>query len=144
MEKFIDATTEAGKQFYQHFHTKGKVVMLNLLRFKPIADYSGLENLKPEQPISGKEAYAIYMEKTSVEIKKAGSKVLFFGTSKNFLIGPQSEYWDAVLLVEHESVAKFMAFARDENYLKTAGHRKAALEDSRLLPITEKQDLRKL
>jgi hypothetical protein len=30
-----------------------------------------------------------------------------------------------------------MEFAQDKEYLKTAGHRTAALEDSRLLPIEE-------
>jgi len=43
-----------------------------------------------------------------------------------------------VLLVEHPSVEKFLEFAKNENYLKTAGHRTAALEDSRLLPMTQK------
>lgn len=55
--------------------------------------------------------------------------------SKHFLIGPSDELWDKVLLVEHESVARFMAFAQDEAYLKYAGHRTASLDDSRLLPI---------
>jgi hypothetical protein len=30
-----------------------------------------------------------------------------------------------------------MAFARDEEYMKGIGHRTAALEDSRLLPLAE-------
>jgi len=59
--------------------------------------------------------------------------------SKNFLIGPEHEAWDAILLVEHESVEKFIAFSQNKDYLKNAGHRTAALEDSRLLPITEKE-----
>ncbi|WP_246255857.1 hypothetical protein [Cyclobacterium plantarum] len=47
------------------------------------------------------------------------------------------EKWDAILLVEHKSVSKFMGFANSEDYLKNAGHRSAALEDSRLLPSTK-------
>ncbi|MEM9676000.1 MAG: DUF1330 domain-containing protein [Bacteroidota bacterium] len=137
MEKHIEATPEAGKKFYQDFHDKGRIVMLNLLRFKSIADYSQLASLKPEKDISGEEAYRLYMEYTEPLLEKAGSRVLFYGSSGNFLIGLEEEKWDAVLLVEHESVARFMAFAQDEEYLKTAGHRTAALEDSRLLPISE-------
>jgi hypothetical protein len=38
----------------------------------------------------------------------------------------------AVLLVEHESVLKFMEFAQNPAYLKKAGNRTATLEDSRL------------
>lgn len=44
-------------------------------------------------------------------------------------------------LVEHESVLKFMEFAQNEDYLKKAGHRTAASEDSRLLPTIEKLHL---
>ncbi len=70
-------------------------------------------------------------------LEEAGSQVLFYGESKNFIIGPKQEEWDVVLLVEHESVLKFMEFAQNEEYLKYAGHRTAALDDSRLLPISQ-------
>ena len=138
MKNYLAATPESGKQFYQDFHGKGKIVMLNLLKFKSTADYTNLEALKPEQEITGEEAYQLYMDYTLPELEKAGSRVLFYGKSGHFLIGPEVKQWDAVLLVEHQSVMKFMAFAQNEDYLKTAGHRTAALEDSRLLPITEK------
>tara|TARA_R110002167_G_scaffold115853_14_gene290509 strand:- start:739 stop:1167 length:429 start_codon:yes stop_codon:yes gene_type:complete len=137
MEKHIAVNPEAGKQFYQDFHDKGKIVMLNLLKFRPKADYSNLEHLKPKSEISGEEAYRLYMESTLPEIKKAGSRIIYYGKSKDYLIGPASEQWDAVLIVEHASVTRFMEFAQNKDYLKTAGHRTAALEDSRLLPSTE-------
>ena len=139
MTNYLAATPESGKQFYLDFHNKGKVVMLNLLKFKTTADYTNLESLKPEQEITGEDAYKLYMDCTLPELEKAGSRVLFYGKSGHFLIGPEAKQWDAVLLVEHQSVTQFMAFAENENYLKTAGHRAAALEDSRLLPITEKE-----
>jgi len=138
MDKYIHATHEAGKEFYLNFLQKGKVVMLNLLKFKSKADYTGFENLRPDNEISGENAYALYMKHTLLELEKAGGKILFFGESKNFLIGPEHEAWDAILLVEHESVEKFIAFSQNKDYLKNAGHRTATLEDSRLLPITEK------
>ncbi|HAP63020.1 MAG TPA: DUF1330 domain-containing protein [Cytophagales bacterium] len=134
----IAATPEAGKQFYQAYHDQGKVVMLNLLKFKTVADYSGLEHLDPGKEISGREAYQLYMEATTPLLKAAGSRVLFLGESAGYLIGPQDESWDLVLLVEHGSVAQFVAFAQNEDDLKTAGHRTAALADSRLLPISQK------
>ena len=135
--KYIDASPEAGKAFYQNFHNKGKVVMLNLLKFKAIADYSDLEELKPSQEISGEEAYQLYLDITLPELEKAGSRMIYYGKSKSFLIGPGTEKWDAVLLVEHESVLKFMEFAQNKHYKKFAGHRTAALEDSRLLPTSK-------
>ncbi|MEL6625695.1 MAG: DUF1330 domain-containing protein [Bacteroidota bacterium] len=138
MEAYIEATQDTGKRFYQAFHDKGKVVMLNLLKFKPVADYRQFPHLQPKQEISGWEAYQLYMDATIPLLEKAGSKVLFFGKSRHFLIGPEAEQWDTVILVEHPSVARFMAFAQDEDYLRTVGHRTAALADSRLLPITQK------
>lgn len=137
MKNYIEADFEAGKRFYQQFHDKGKIVMLNMLRFKEKADYSSLESLQPEQEITGKEAYKLYMAATLPYLEAAGSKVLFYGSGSHFLIGPDAEKWDAVLLVEHQSVAKFMEFAQNKDYLATAGHRTAALDDSRLLPMIE-------
>lgn len=51
------------------------------------------------------------------------------------MIGPESEDWDMVMLVYRESVEFFMAFAFGQNYLAGIGHRLAALEDARLLPV---------
>ena len=137
MKTYLNATQDAGKTFYMDFYQNGKIVMLNLLKFKEFADYSELEHIKPKQSISGKAAYKLYMDTTLPHLEKVGSKILFYGRSNAFLIGPKYESWDAVLLVEHESVEKFMTFAQNKNYLETAGHRTAALEDSRLLPISE-------
>ena len=140
MSNHIEASQEAGKEFYMNFHDKGKIVMLNLLKFRSQADYSNLEHLQPEGAITGEAAYELYIENTLPELKKAGGRIVYYGKSHSFLIGPQSESWDAILLVEHQSVVKFMEFAQNKDYLKTAGHRTAALEDSRLLPSSEFND----
>ena len=137
MKKYINVTPEAGKEFYQNFNNKGKIVMLNLLKFRAKADYSGKEQLKPEGEITGEEAYQLYIKNTVPHLKKAGSRVIYHGKSKGFLIGPETEKWDAIIVVEHESVVKFIEFSKNKDYLKTVGHRTAALEDSRLLPSNE-------
>ncbi len=137
MSKYIHTTQEAGKQFYMDFQDKGKVTMLNLLKFKETADYTDFPDLQPKEFISGAEAYKMYMKHTKPILEEAGGRVLYYGKSNQFLIGPETEQWDIILLVEHESVDKFMAFAKNEDYLKTMGHRTAALEDSRLLPSSE-------
>ena len=41
------------------------------------------------------------------------------------------------MLVRQHSVDSFVAFAADDAYLAGLGHRTAALEDSRLLPLVE-------
>ena len=115
----------------------GPVVMLNLLRYREEADYAASPKLDPGKPISGEEAYKTYMAEVGPLIQAAGSEVIFMGKGGANLIGPANEHWDLVLLVRHQSAARFMQFAQDPAYLKVAGHRTAALADSRLLPIQQ-------
>jgi hypothetical protein len=62
--------------------------------------------------------------------------MLFIGEGGPYLIGPEDEYWDRAILIRQKSVESFFAFANHEAYLAGLGHRTAALEDSRLLPLT--------
>lgn len=133
-QTYLEATQAAGKAFYMR-QIKGAVTMLNLLRYREIADYTSHEELAPSKPISGQEAYQAYMDHTSPFLDEIGSEILFFGKGGPWLIGPETERWDAVLLVKHPSAAQFLAFAQNEAYLRGAGHRTAALLDSRLLPL---------
>jgi hypothetical protein len=109
--------------------------MLNLLRFRAVADYSATPELAPPSPISGEAAYRKYMEHTLPHLEKSGGKLLFYSRGGRFLIGPADERWDAALLVSQASAAAFLAFASNKEYLAGLGHRTAALEDSRLLPL---------
>ena len=88
-------------------------------------------------PITGEAAYRLYMEHTMPHLEKSGGKLLFYGRGGGFLIGPPGERWDAAMLVQQSSPAAFMAFASNVDYLAGFGHRTAALEDSRLLPLQE-------
>jgi uncharacterized protein (DUF1330 family) len=111
--------------------------MLNLLRFRAVADYSASPALAPATPISGAEAFARYIAHTMPYLRRSGGDLLFLGEGGRFLIGPADERWDQVMLVRQSSVQSFMAFATDAAYLAGLGHRTAALEDSRLLPLVE-------
>jgi hypothetical protein len=135
---YLEPTPEAGRAFSTR-GISGSVVMLNLLRFRPVADYSATPDLAPASPITGEAAYRLYMEHTRPHLQKAGGRVLFFGRGGDFLIGPGEERWDAAMLVQQGSVASFLAFASNEEYLAGMGHRLAALEDSRLLPLVEEK-----
>lgn len=135
-ERFIEPTQESGAALFAR-DIPGEVVMLNLLRFRAVADYSANPELAPIAPISGKEAYQKYMDFTLPFLKASGGDVLFTGEGGRYLIGPQAEGWDLVMLVRQSSLADFMAFASDQEYLAGIGHRTAALEDSRLLPLVE-------
>ena len=132
----IEPTDEAGAAFFGS-PPEGPVVMLNLLRYREVADYSEHPDLAPPSPVSGRDAYAIYAAHTLPMLSDVGGEVLFSGYALPFLIGPADETWDAVLLVRHKSAEVFLSFAQNEEYLAGLGHRTAALADSRLLPVVE-------
>jgi len=135
---YLEPTQESGRALFGR-GISGSVVMLNLLRFRALADYSATPALAPSTPITGAAAYQLYISHTLPHLKESGGEVLFFGKGGGFLIGPSEERWDAVMLVRQTSLASFMAFASNQAYLAGTGHRIAALEDSRLLPIVEDQ-----
>ncbi len=136
----IDVDPRVGKAFFRN-SPKGPVVMLNMLRFRDLANYSAFPSLAPPQPISGAKAYALYSAHVLPLLTEAGSEVIFrgavHGTGGAPLIGPVDERWDLVLVVRHQSVESFMKFATDKRYLAVKGHRSAALADSRLIPLSE-------
>jgi uncharacterized protein (DUF1330 family) len=136
MTAYLEPTQAAGRALFARDIT-GEVVMLNLLRFRDVADYSASPELAPETPISGAEAYDRYIAHTLPHLRKSGGDVIFLGEGGAWLIGPDGEPWDRVMLVRQRSLAAFMAFAEDEAYLAGLGHRTAALSDSRLLPLVE-------
>jgi uncharacterized protein (DUF1330 family) len=133
---YLEPTQDAGRAFWQR-GIAGPVVMLNLLRFRAIADYSADPDLAPAAPISGAAAFDRYVAHTLPYLTESGGALVFLGEGGRFLIGPEEERWDRVALVRQSSVQAFMAFANHAGYLAGLGHRTAALEDSRLLPLSE-------
>jgi uncharacterized protein (DUF1330 family) len=136
MQTYLEPTQDSGRAFFMR-GIAGSVVMLNLLRYRAIADYSASPQLAPATSITGEAAYRLYMEHTMPHLENSGGKLLFFGRGGRFLIGPDNERWDAAMLIQQSSTASFMAFASNSEYLAGIGHRAAALEDLRLLPLQE-------
>ncbi len=140
-QNYLDPTEDSGRAFLMR-GISGSVVMLNLLRFRPIADYTSHPELAPKFPITGEAAYIQYIEHTLPFLEKTGGEVLFYGKGGPFLIGPSNELWDAAMLVRQSSVESFLEFSHNQEYLSAIGHRTAALEDSRMLPLEQGLDRR--
>jgi hypothetical protein len=134
--RYLEPTQDAGRAFVMR-RMEGQVVMLNLLRFRETADYSLSPELAPDIPISGAAAFYRYIEHALPYLRESGGDLMFLGEGGSFLIGPAQERWDMAMLVQQRSVESFLAFATHEAYLAGKGHRTAALEDSRLLPLSE-------
>ncbi|NIF32842.1 DUF1330 domain-containing protein [Enterobacter sp. Cy-643] len=137
---YLQPTLEAGRHFVMK-RIPGEVYMLNLLRFREMADYSAAPELMPLSPISGAEAFQRYIQHTLPFLRQSGGDIIFLGAADSWLIGPQDERWDCAMLVRQSSTAAFLAFANNEACMQGIGHRTAALEDSRLLPITQRDAL---
>jgi uncharacterized protein (DUF1330 family) len=133
-EAFLEPTQEAGRALMMRRIT-GQVVMLNLLRFRAVADYSATPALAPASPISGAEAHDRYIAHTMPYLAASGGELLLLGEGGAWFVGPANETWDRAMLVRQSSIEAFIAFASDEDYLAGIGHRTAALQDSRLLPL---------
>ena len=133
--RYIEPTMEAGRALMLR-GIAGSVVMLNLLRFRDVADYSLAPELAPPEPISGAGAFQRYIDHTLPHLSASGGEMMFVGRGGAWFIGPDDERWDMAMLIRQHSMASFMAFASNEAYLKGIGHRTAAVEDARLLPLT--------
>lgn len=107
------------------------VVMLNLLRFREHAAYAD-----PSEACSGREAYKRYSQTSLQTIAAVGGSVVFAGKTHPSVIGPAGEAWHQIFLVRYPSVAAFRAMLAMPQYQACARHRTAALEDSRLTPIS--------
>jgi hypothetical protein len=134
--RYLEPTQSAGRLFVQR-GLDGSVVMLNLLRFREVADYTAHPELIPLSPISGTEAFERYIQHTLPYLRENGGDVLFLGAGGPFLIGPENDTWDMAMLVRQSIVASFLSFASHGAYLAGIGHRAAAIEDSRLLPLSQ-------
>lgn len=134
MAAYLEPTEASGRSFFMR-GIQGPVYMLNLLRFRAVADYSGAPQLARPEPISGAQAYALYVEHTLPFLAASGGAVIFDGEGGDWLIGPVGERWDRALVVRQASTEAMLAYPDDPAYMAGLAHRTAAIEDSRLLPI---------
>jgi uncharacterized protein (DUF1330 family) len=131
---YLAPTQELGRRFVMRGLT-GNVVMLNLIRLRTEADYSAFPDLAPAEPISGRAAYDLYIELTLPFLERSGGSLDLLAEGGSWLIGPEDERWDLALLVRQKDMETFFEFEQDTDYMKILGHRTAAVEDSRLLPL---------
>lgn len=96
---YLEPTQSAGRALWQR-GIVGPVVMLNLLRFRAVADYSHAPELAPSSPISGAEAFDRYITLTLPFLQASGGE-----------------------LVRQSGIEMFMRFATDPGYTPGLPHR---------------------
>jgi len=101
----------------------GPFVMVNLLKFKPQAQYED----GSDASLSGREAYARYGEAVSKLVEGLGGRIRYSGAVTGLLLGEVEELWDMVALAEYPSLAAFRAMAMSPEMHAIEHHRKAGL-----------------
>jgi hypothetical protein len=116
-------------------------IMLNLLRYREHAAYSGQTKSKFN---TGREAYLQgYLPTFGVVAARSEAtkniKPILIGSVMQTIVGPNDEQWDDMALVEYPNFEAFRAVAESEEYQRDAEpHRMAALENLRLIAIIKR------
>jgi hypothetical protein len=84
---YLDPTDDDVRRLFQR-RIEGPLLMLNLLRFREIADYSGFPDLAQPESISGSAAYDRYVRHTPPFLAASGGSVEFYGTGGHTFVGP--------------------------------------------------------
>ena len=101
----------------------GPFVMVNLLKFKPKAEYEDGSN----SHLTGAEAYALYGEGVRKLVEARGGRIRYSGRVTSLMIGEVEDLWDAVALAEYPSLAAFREMAMSEDMGRIDHHRRAGL-----------------
>lgn len=117
--------------------TKGvntPIVMLNLLKFKPKAEYKDGRATSDD----GRTAYNRYGADMLKYVEANGGRVLFMGEAKSLVIGEVDEMWDVVALVEYPSSEAFVKIAMSPEVAKFGVHREAGLAGQLLIQTIQR------
>lgn len=101
----------------------GPFVMVNLLRFKPHAEYPD----GSDSHLSGREAYLRYAAAVQHCLAAVGGRPVYAGTVTGLLLGEVEDLWDMVALAEYPSLAAMQAMVQSPEYQAIAVHRAAGL-----------------
>lgn len=101
----------------------GPFVMVNLLKFKPKAEYED----GSDAHLTGAEAYARYGEAVREMVAAIGGRVRYSSTVTGLMLGEVEELWDSVALAEYPSLAAFRQMAMSPEMHAIEHHRKAGL-----------------
>jgi len=101
----------------------GPFVMVNLLKFKPKAEYED----GSDAHLTGAEAYGRYGEAVREMVAAIGGRVRYSSTVTGLMLGEVEELWDSVALAEYPSLAAFRQMAMSPEMHAVEHHRKAGL-----------------
>jgi uncharacterized protein (DUF1330 family) len=101
----------------------GPFVMVNLLKFKPKAEYAD----GSDAHLTGAEAYNRYGVEVAKLVHALGGRVRYSGKVTGLMLGDVEDLWDAVALAEYPSLQAFQNMAMSADYQAIEHHRTAGL-----------------
>lgn len=107
----------------------GSLYMLNLLKFKPRAEYADGRKTN----LTGEQAYALYGEAVGRIIIALGGSLVFAGKTNVMLIGDGDIEWDNVAIVQYPDIEAFHNMTASEEYQAAHVHREAGLAHQLLI-----------
>lgn len=131
---YIQPEQQHIEAFLNSYPADQPVVMLNLLKFKPQAEYQPEDNA---EPCSGAEAFGRYGAGVNPLMEARGAAPIWQGRPSGMLIGPQDKDWHLAILVRYPSAQAFIDMVSSDEYRAISCHRTAALADSRLIAHQE-------
>lgn len=101
----------------------GRFVMVNLLKFKPFADYAD----GSDSHITGAEAYGRYTVEVRKLLASYGGRSLYAGAVTGILLGDVEDLWDMIALAEYPSLDAMSEMMRCPGMQAISHHRQAGL-----------------
>ncbi len=101
----------------------GPFVMVNLLKFKPLATYAD----GSDAALSGRDAYLRYGMAVRAHIERVGGRAGYAGPVTGLMLGEVEELWDMVALAEYPSLAAVREMVSHPDYQAISVHRTAGL-----------------
>lgn len=130
----LHPTRESLSAYLRDMPADQPVTLLNLLRFRQIANYPAGSGYAET---SGSDAFATYARLMMPLLAAAGAEITWLGKMGTALIAPSGEHWDEVVLVRYPDKEAFVNMTTTGKYVELSVHRTAALADSRLIALID-------
>ena len=128
--KTVDPSIAHIAQFERDTPDANPIVMVNLLKFRDVANYSAPDGARV---LTGRDAYRRYSKAVVPLVFEVGGQPMWMGSARSTVIAPDEESWDEVVLVHYPSRQAFLRMIKSKAYQSIVHHRTAALIDSRLV-----------
>lgn len=124
--------SRANFQAFKDLPRDAPIHMLNLLRYRDLADYpEGHEHAG--KGWTGQRAYEEYGATSAPVLARVGGSIVWRGRFETMLTGPGGERWDDGFIAHYPHAGAFLEMVTDPDYQIAVVNRTAALIDSRLV-----------